>query len=121
MTRTAFALLAAFALAACDQSTRSSIPSGTEAPRLTVTVLTGTKAVPAAWPTVKVDWEYADSGRIDVNGNRTHTATTFHGSGSVIEQINCTYSDSVQIYVYAYIGSSLFAVGADSSKTVYCK
>jgi hypothetical protein len=46
-----------------DSSTASteSIPSGLEAPRLTVTVLKGTKAAPVDTPVVKIEWVHRDS------------------------------------------------------------
>ena len=116
MTRIAFALLAAFALAACDQSTSPEpIPSGTQAPRLTVTVLTGTKAVPVDTPTVRVDWAYADSVGI-LNLDNLSDRTPESGSGSLIKKINC--SDSVKVKIAAMTKSN---IAIDTSKSVYCK
>ena len=127
MTRTALALLAAFALAACDQSTSAEpIPSGTDAPRLTVTVLTGTKVAPVDTPTVKVEWAYADSLAI-INMSNPNSAysdafTYEVGSGSLVKKINC--SDSVRVKIAAmpsHTSAGLSGTAFDSSKTVYCK
>ena len=118
MTRTALALLAAFALAACDQSTSAEpIPSGTDAPRLTVTVLTGTKVAPVDTPTVKVEWSYADSGLISVNDS----AFSFHNSGSRINKISCIDSTKIHVFAIGQDGTKFSGITKDSSKTVYCK
>jgi hypothetical protein len=116
MTRTALALLAAFALAACDQSTSAEpIPSGTDAPRLTVTVLTGTKAAPVDTPTVKVEWAYADSLAI-INAYNLSDNILELGSGSLVKKIAC--SDSVKVKIAAMTKSN---IAIDTSKSVYCK
>ncbi len=133
MIRTILALALVAFLAGCDTTSSSSVPSGAEAPRLTVTVLSGTKAAPVDSPTVRVAWEQNDSVSIVVMGitaGRDGKTTTFltddgtgnaflsrSGSGSIDLRVGC--QDSVKI---AALASALRGHSAgDTTKTVYCK
>lgn len=62
-------LAIALALVGCQETTAPTasrmmadpIPSGNQAPRMTVTVVAGTKAAPVDTPVVRVAWEHQDS------------------------------------------------------------
>lgn len=131
-------------LAGCD-TTDSSAPSGAEAPRLTVTVLTGTKAAPAASPIIRIEWEHES--KIMVSGSEMQI-TKYQdyinniGAGNTIGQIgfsgnpkgDTTISivchDSTKVFIKAWpilgkitdpswVTPNIFAI--DTSKIVYCK
>lgn len=121
-----FLFALALCLAACDDATTApaeTIPGPGENPRLSVTVLTGTKAAPVDSPTVKVQWWYKDSIAVGVYEKRTLTGKFFgqvlKGSGDIVVKLNCRGSDSLGAIISAtdpYTG-----IGAVDSVQVYCK
>lgn len=113
----------AFALVACDDTATTApvdtIPGPPDAPRLEVTVLTGTKAAPVDSPTVKVQWWYKDSVHIAVGDNSRFVISPTNlikGIGDTTVKVSCGTQDSVTIYAAAYVGNPRY----DSAK-VYCK
>lgn len=128
MIRAILALALVALLAGCD-TTDSSSPSGAEAPRLTVTVLTGTKAAPVDSPTVKVAWEH--EGRVSLhvrtakNGNSSSDSSIVLleqvANGSITTKFHCTDSLRVFVVASAKVDTGYSAKAADTSKTIYCK
>lgn len=128
-----FALLAlALGLAACDDSsttapvTTDAIPGPPNAPLLTVTVLTGTKAAPVDSPTVKIAWAYKDWVQItlavgksidDLDSIKMPIMKVMNGIGDTLAKIDCANASSIKVYSMAYGG---YASATDST-TVYCK
>lgn len=106
-------LLLSLGLAACDDSTTAptdTIPGPPNAPRLTLTVLTGTKAAPVDSPTVKVEWAYTDSVSLMAviapsNGvSATYLMNTKDarpGKGEITLRAGCNNIDSSKIYFMA--------------------
>lgn len=129
MIRTILALALAAILAGCDTTSSSSVPSGAEAPRLTVTVLSGTKAAPVDSPTVRVDWSHENHVALEVRTARnsddypgdsfTYIPDTL-GAGSMTFKFRC--ADSLR--VFAWVGAKVDTgkIGTrDSSRIIYCK
>ena len=131
----ASALLVTFAIVACDSSTSSNIPSGTEPPILFVTVISGTKTAPVDSPTAIISWQHQDSVAILIDGrllndtisNDPHRSQLFAvvpSSGSKRIKFYC--QDSIRITVTgvawkAYSSISAASIAYDSSKIAYCK
>lgn len=132
MTRTILALALVAFLAGCD-TTDSSAPSGAEAPRLTVTVLTGTKVAPVDSPKVRIAWEHESAVNIGVaakNGFDSilgYPAIIYNKlSGDTVLVIPCI--DSAKVIALVSIQPKQNANGSwdsarkiDDSKKVYCK
>lgn len=120
-----------FALVACDDTATTAptdtIPGPPDAPRLSVTVLTGTKAAPVDSPTVKVQWWYKDSVGITVaTFNSNYSAGRYYGvgilkviSGDSTYKVGCESLDSLSVGVSAKSVKSS-ATQWDTVK-VYCK
>lgn len=135
MIRTILALALVAFLAGCDTTSSSSVPSGAEAPRLTVTVLSGTKAAPVDSPTVRVAWEHETPSSITlyVNKNQRSLQAGFvdyfvRSSGDTLIKFGC--SDSLLLSVFAFPNTGADTTGSlwtskstaiDTSKTIYCK
>jgi hypothetical protein len=104
-----FLFALALGLAACDDATTApaeTIPGPGENPRLSVTVLTGTKAAPVDSPTVKVQWWYKDSAKIVIapystGGYAIDPNVNRKGLGDTIVKFSCGKSDSTKVYVAA--------------------
>jgi hypothetical protein len=105
-----FSLIGIVLLAGCEQSTSStdSLPTGTEAPRLTLTVLSGTKANPVDSPSVKVAWAHKDADSLYMD----YLVAFTNNRDSI--GINCDKSG-----VYA-CGSGVFVSTADTVITGAC-
>lgn len=58
LNKTILALALVAILAGCDTTSSSSVPSGAEAPRLTLTVIS---AIPTDNPIIQIEWEHQDS------------------------------------------------------------
>jgi hypothetical protein len=73
-------LTLAFALVACDESTTGpgggNIPGPPSIPRLTLTVLTGTKDMPVDSPTVKAVWAYTVETKVRFTSISSHPDTS---------------------------------------------
>lgn len=132
MRKILFALALSLALAACDDSTSTApvddIPGPPNAPRIAITVLTGTKAAPVDSPTVKVQWWYKDSigfcasthyARVPIVMNYLAVENA-PGISSRVFKIECGGLDSVKFgfgaaqYLQNYEGKI-------DSVTAYCK
>lgn len=120
-----------------DSSTASteSIPSGLEAPRLTVTVLKGTKSAPVDTPVVKIEWVHRDSTTIASIGllKSGDSVKTFWvtddgagsgepffnkvGNGVFSAKISCC-TDSVFVFTQA---SAIRGYSNADSTWVFCK
>lgn len=125
-------LLLSLGLAACDDSTTAptdTIPGPPNAPRLTLTVLTGTKAAPVDSPTVKVEWAFADS--VDVGAgfggvfgyssvNYVLANVRFSGIGAYTVKAGCGGNDSAKVsaVIQSAKRNSAFAV---DSVIIHCK
>jgi hypothetical protein len=144
MIRTILSVALAAMLAGCATSegpTAPAIPSGNEAPRLVLTVLTGTKAAPVDTPTVRIAWWHQDSvfvyavGVLNKNDPSLWTPLTDdgtphltgdgadheyifrHGSGSLDVKVPCADSTAV----HAGVGIVHGEPTAADSTWVYCK
>jgi len=121
----------AFALVACDDTATTAptdtIPGPPDAPRLSVTVLTGTKAAPVDSPTVKVQWWYKESVNIAGSGIGDSLYSIVDGSTTIIFQHNASGDSTVKVgcagknnikYMIAAQGSGKYSV---DTIQVYCK
>lgn len=125
-------LLLSLGLAACDDSTTAptdTIPGPPNAPRLTLTVLTGTKAAPVDSPTVKVEWAFSDSVNVvAVIAPSNGIAATYlmdlrdnrNGIGWNVLKAGCNGVDSAKLY---FMASDYKRRSADRSDSliVHCK
>ena len=117
----------AFALVACDDTATTApadtIPGPPDAPRLSVTVLTGTKAAPVDSPTVKVQWWYKDSAVLVVapygTGGYAILPTTRKAIGDTLVKVSCGLHDSTDVFVAAS-SKDMEHLSLDTVK-VYCK
>lgn len=136
MIRTILALALVAILAGCDTTSSSSVPSGSEAPRLTVTVLSGTKAAPVDSPTVRVAWEHEGLSWIVVYANQGHRSVQTglvdyfrRLSGDTLVRFGCRDSLLLSVYAFPDTGADTSSgsfwtsksATSDTSKTVYCK
>ena len=135
MIRTILALALGAFLAGCDTTNSSSVPSGAEAPRLTVTVLTGTKAAPVDSPTVRVAWEHESGvqGAVFLRKSSASAAVysdyiTATTARDTVFRLACSDSANVIVRIWPAAGVDTTSIAAamkswaqDSSKTVYCK
>lgn len=123
-------LILSLGLAACDDSTTAptdTIPGPPNAPRLTLTVLTGTKAAPVDSPTVKIQWWYTDSvtvagGGLEFNSNTVATGSTIlvshsKGIGDTLLKVGCGGMDSVR-YMFSVVGNGVWS---SDTAIVHCK
>lgn len=134
MIRAILALALVAILAGCD-TTDSSAPSGAEAPRLTVTILTGTKAAPVDSPKVRIAWEHEtlSSVAIYANSSKRSRETGFvdyfvRPSGDTLIKFGCKDSLLLSVFAFPNIGGDTTgnvytskSSAIDTSKTVYCK
>lgn len=116
-------------LAGCD-TTDSSAPSGAEAPRLSVTVLSGTKSAPVDSPEVKIEWNH--EGRVyltvrtvkkveDYPGDSIISLFDQPGIGSLTAKFHCLDSFRIVAKAVAKVDTTPSAFSLDTSKTIYCK
>ncbi len=137
-------MLVAMLISACDDSstqTKSSLPSGEEAPIASIRIISGTKSQPSHSPQFIISWKHSckviDGGYSLMNSNYTsspgyasinqyngfapsHGETKKGVDSTIVTVSRCDGSSHIRVYAYIFNADIKNGKTADLADTLWC-